>query len=334
MTRRDFCETYGVSVPVVLAGMGMISEPELVAAVSEAGGLGILGTGPMPPGVLRQRIGQVRALTQRPFGVNQIVETTALGPLTSEEQLRIIAQECISPVVFFWNAPQRRWLTALAEAGIRIWWTVTSLEGAEQALAAGADALVVQGAEAGGHNRSTRPLRELLPDVVRAAGECHVVAAGGIADAESVARALALGADAVCMGTRFVACAESPAHPEWQRRIVAAGTDETTVTRIFGPEWPDAPMRVLRNRAVCRAERGEPHSSASGYVGSTRLFGSPYMMPAHSAILPTRATEGDLDEMCLAAGTSAASIDRIETAADVVAMVARAAGDSRRLPLK
>jgi NAD(P)H-dependent flavin oxidoreductase YrpB (nitropropane dioxygenase family) len=329
VARRDFCETYGVRVPVVLAGMGLVSEPELVAAVSEAGGLGILGTGPLPPAELSGRIADVRARTRRPFGVNQIVETTRLGPLTTDAHVQVLVDERVSPVVFHWDPPPREWLTALAAAGSRIWRTVNSLEGAKQALAEGADALVVQGEEAGGHNRSTTPLRELLPGIVREAGARHVVAAGGIADAAGVASALALGADAVCMGTRFVACVESAAHPEWQRRIVAAGPDDTAITRIFGPEWPDAPMRVLRNRAVRRAERGEASPPASQPIGTTQLSGQTYPMPVHSAVLPTRATEGDFDEMCLAAGTSVAAIARVERAADVVAMVERAWKDAR-----
>jgi NAD(P)H-dependent flavin oxidoreductase YrpB (nitropropane dioxygenase family) len=293
-----------------------------VAAVSEAGGLGILGTAALPAAELRGRVADVRARTRRPFGVNLIVVATPLGPLTTDAHIQVLLEERLSPVVFHWDPPPREWLTALAAAGSRIWRTVNSLEAAKQAVADRADALVVQGAEAGGHNRSRTPLRELLPAIARAAGERHVVAAGGIADAAGVANALALGADAVCLGTRFIACVESAAHPEWQRRIVAAGPNDTAITHIFGPEWPDAPMRVLRNRAVRRAERGEPPPSASAPIGTTRLSGQPYPMPVHSAVLPTRATEGDFDEMCLAAGTSAAAIDRIERAADVVAMVA------------
>lgn len=325
MAKPDFCESYGVRFPVVLAGMGLVSEPELVAAVSEAGGLGILGNGPAPPEVLRERIDAVRALTRRPFGVNHIVETIALGPFTTEAHLRVDAEARVSPVVFHWNAPPAAWLALLREAGARSWRTVNSRAEAESARKAGFAALVVQGTEAGGHNRSTTPLRDLLREIAPAAGDCHLVAAGGIADAESAGLAFDAGADAVCLGTRFVACAESPAHAEWQRRIVAARPGDTAITHQFGPEWPDVPMRVLRNRAVRRAERGEPPPAGAGPIGTTRLLGQPYPMPFHSAILPTRDAEGDFDEMCLAAGTSAAAIHRIESAAEIVAEVARAA---------
>jgi len=325
MAKPDFCRSYGIEVPVVLAGMAMIAEPELVAAVSEAGGLGTLGTGGLPQPVLRQRLAEIRARTRRPFGVNLIVETTPLGPLSADADLDVIEDERVSPVVFHWNPPPPAWIRRLRGAGLRVWRTVISEPDAEAALAGGIDGLVVQGAEAGGHNRSVTSLAALLPAVARLAREAHVVAAGGIADAASARAAFERGADAVCLGTRFVACVESPAHAEWKRRIVAAGEGDTAVTKIFGPEWPDAEMRVLRNRAVARAERGEAPPPDDKPVGTTLLYGQRYEMPRCSVLLPTRDTEGDLDEMCLAAGTSAAAITRIESAADIVREVARAA---------
>lgn len=326
MAKPDFCTHYGVTYPVVLAGMAMISEPELVAAVANAGGLGILGTGMMPPDVLRASIAETRRLTNRPFGVNQIVETTALGPLTTEDDLAVIAELQVSPIVFFWNLPPAHWLDGLRRSGVAVWQTVTSLEEAEAALAAGVDALMVQGLEAGGHNRSQLPLIELLAPIARRAGSSHVIGAGGIADARSAAAALAAGADAVCMGTRFVACTESPAHPEWKERIVASTSADTVVTRLFGPEWPDAPMRVIRNRAVARAESAAEGSGPGAPVGHTRLFGQTYAMPPASAVLPTEATSGDLDEMCLAAGTSAGLVSRIRGAAEIVREIGSALG--------
>jgi NAD(P)H-dependent flavin oxidoreductase YrpB (nitropropane dioxygenase family) len=326
VSKPDFRRAYGVEHPVVLAGMAMVAVAELVAAVSAAGGLGVLGTGGPPPALLREWIAAVRARTARPFGVNLIVEDTPGGPLAADAHLDVAVAERVSPVVFHWNPPPKGWAPRLRAAGLRVWRTVNSAEDAVAALAGGADALVAQGAEAGGHNRGTVPLAELLPAVVRVAGDAHVIAAGGIADADSARGAFARGADAVCLGTRFVACAESPAHEEWQRRILAAGPGDTAVTRIFGPEWPDAPMRVLRNRAVARAERGEPAPAGVGAVGTTLLFGQRYELPRCSVVLPTRDTRGDLDELCLAAGTSAAAIHRIETAAEIVRSVARAAG--------
>jgi len=322
VAKPDFCETYGVRHPVVLAGMAMIAEPALVAAVSEAGGLGILGTGPMPPEALRQRIAAVRARTRRPFGVNFIVETTPLGAMVTEAHLAVALEEAVSPVVFHWNAPPAEWLAALARRGTKVWRTVNTIADVEQAIAAGADALVAQSVEAGGHNRGGLPLDQLVPAVVRAASDRHVVAAGGIADAASAAAAIALGSDAVSLGTRFVACAESPAHPGWKQRIVEAGAGDTAITRLFGPEWPDAPMRVLRNRAVRRAEGTLPGPAPTGPIGTASLGDRPYPMPPASVFLPIESTEGDLEEMCLAAGTSVCAIDGVESAAAIVTRIA------------
>jgi NAD(P)H-dependent flavin oxidoreductase YrpB (nitropropane dioxygenase family) len=161
-----------------------------------------------------------------------------------------------------------------------------------------------------------------VPAIARIAGERHVVAAGGIVDVASARAALDLGADAVCLGTRFVACAESPAHTGWKQRIVSAGPADTVITRLFGPEWPDAPMRVLRNRAVARTEGRDASPTPLSPIGTTRLDGHAVAMPPASVMLPTEDTEGDLEEMCLAAGTGAAGIDRIETAAEIVAGIA------------
>ena len=317
-----FCETYSVDYPVVLAGMAMISEPPLVAAVSQAGGLGILGTGPMSPDILRGAIAEVRKQTPRTFGVNQIVENTQLGPLTTTEDISALVEEQVPLVVFFWNLPSRDWLNQLRDGGIRIWQTVTSLEDAQVAIDAGVDGLMVQGSEAGGHNRSTLQLRDLLYGISALTFEGHVIAAGGIADVVTARAAINLGADAVCLGTRFVASLESPAHPDWKRRIVEAKNDSTVVTRIFGPEWPDAPMRVLHNRA-CR-EEGQGTVRRIGSVGRTRLFGQTYDMPACSAVLPTLETQGDLEFMCLAAGTSSARIHAVSPAADIVREIGQA----------
>jgi NAD(P)H-dependent flavin oxidoreductase YrpB (nitropropane dioxygenase family) len=149
-----------------------------------------------------------------------------------------------------------------------------------------------------------------------------VIAAGGIAGAASARAAMELGADAVCLGTRFVACAESPAHAGWKERILAADEHDTAITTLFGPEWPDAPMRVLRNRAVRRAAGDDASPAPSGPIGTASLGGARYPMPPASVMLPTAETEGDLEEMCLAAGESAAAIERVETAAAIVAGIA------------
>jgi len=307
-----FLERFGTQHPLMCAGMGMVSTPALVAAVSAAGGLGVLGCGPAPEPWLRATIGEVRARTDRPFGVNLIHERTAFGPLTTDAHIDACIEERVTLVVFFWQLPERAWTERLCAARIPFLLTVGATQAVPEALGCGAAGLVLQGIEAGGHVMSRTPLAELVPAVRAAHPDTLLIAAGGIADAADVRAALALGADAVCLGTRFVACCEADAHPHYQSRIVAATASDTVLTTRFGPEWPGAPMRVIRNRAVAAGDSDEN-------VGETVLFGRPYAMPPRSAVLPGRDTQGDFDRMCLAAGTSVGRITRVLPAAEIVA---------------
>jgi NAD(P)H-dependent flavin oxidoreductase YrpB (nitropropane dioxygenase family) len=320
-----FTREYSVKLPLVSAGMAMVTGPELVAEVSNAGGLGILGTGPMPPELLRRLIANTRSLTALPFGVNLIVEDTGIGPASTFEHVKACIDERVSPVVFFWNSPPGTWFHALRDAGIKVWITASSVADARRAHEEGYDAVVVQSNEAGGHVRASESALSLWPAVRDAVGDMLMVAAGGIADGRTAAAAFMLGADAICMGTRLVASAESLAHPEYKAAILRAQPGETSVTRIFGPEWPDAPMRVIRNLALRDAENGIVES---GPVGKTKLFGMDYVMPRHSAILPTRESSGSLEHMCLAAGTSVGRISEIEP---VRVLVTRVVADAIRI---
>jgi len=322
MWRSAFTSQYDLQVPFVSAGMGFLAMPELVAAVSNAGGLGLLGVAPAPPPVMYDLLRRVRALTDRPFGVDLIVETTAMGPCTTEEHIDICIAERVPVVVFFWHPPPRAWFEKLRQAETRVWMTVGSPEKAREAVAMGMDAVIAQGVEAGGHNRSATGNLALVPAVVDAAAPTPVVAAGGIADGRGVAAALALGAAAVCVGTRLVASREAFAHEEYKRRLVAASVGDLASTPIFGPEWPDQPMRVLRNRVVREWEGravGTPRGpEARGVVGRTLLFGQAYEMPKFSAMLPTPDASGDFEEMCLAAGDSAGLVKDVRPAGEIV----------------
>ena len=323
MSECRFTKEYSVRLPLVSAGMAMVTGPDLIAAVSNAGGLGILGTGPMPAELLRRIIASTRSLTAKPFGVNLIVEETTLGPASTFEQVEACIEAHVSPVVFFWNPPPAAWLTALRDAGIKVWLTVSSVVEARRAHADGYDAIVVQANEAGGHVRAAESALSLWPAARDAVGDMMMIAAGGIADGRTAAAAYMLGADAICMGTRLVASAECLAHPEYKSAIVRAQAANTCVTRLFGPEWPDAPMRVIQNQALRDAEDG---IAESGPVGQTRLFGQEYVMPRNSAILPTRETTGSFEQMCMAAGASVGCISDIEPAGVLIERIAADAG--------
>lgn len=230
----------GLDLPVVQAGMGGgISRHELAAAVSEAGGLGTIAVN--GAGSIRRELAAARALTAAPVAVNVLL------PFARREWFE--AANDADVVVTFWGRPRRRTGGAwLHQCG--------SVAEARAAHAAGADAVIVQGVEAGGHVRGRLPALELLARVKRDLPEGFpVLLAGGIAERADVRQALDAGADAAVAGTRFLLSAESRAHPEYRRRLL--GAEETILTELFGAGWP-APHRVIANAATERWLQGDP----------------------------------------------------------------------------
>jgi NAD(P)H-dependent flavin oxidoreductase YrpB (nitropropane dioxygenase family) len=192
-------------------------------------------------------------------------------------------------------------------------WQVGSVDEAKAAVDAGCRYVIAQGMEAGGHVRGHVPLTELLPSV-RAAVDVPIVAAGGIGNADAVRAAIALGADAVRVGTRFVATRESYAHPDYIDALVAARTDDSVLTEAFGVGWPNAPHRVLRSSIDAAI------AAPTDVVGETKAPGGELVpVPRFGASSPNRDMTGDISAMALYAGRSVGSVDRIMTAAEVVA---------------
>jgi len=233
-------ERLGVELPVVQAGMGGgLARHELAAAVSEAGGLGTIGMLDAPP--LRSELESARERTSKPIAANLL--------LPFARRAHFEAAEAADVVVTFWGRPRRR------SNGIWIH-QCGSVEEARAASDAGADAVIAQGREAGGHVRGELPALELLERVRGAlAAGYPVLLAGGIADGADVRAALDAGADAAVLGTRFLMTEESGAHPAYKARLVGGG--ETVLTELFGLGWP-APHRVLPNAATARRLRGDP----------------------------------------------------------------------------
>ena len=229
-----FLERIGVEIPVVQAGLGGgLSRHELAAAVSEAGGLGTIAVN--GGAAIRRELEAARSLTGRPVAVNLLL------PFARRDSFAAAADADV--VVTFWGKPRRR--------TPRIWMhQCGSVEEARSAFAAGADAAILQGVEAGGHLRGTAPALDLLERARAAlADDFPLLLAGGIADADDVRRGLEAGAVATVAGTRFLLSEESRAHPEYRRRLL--GAEETILTEIFGAGWP-APHRVIANAATER----------------------------------------------------------------------------------
>jgi nitronate monooxygenase len=231
-----FLEILGIEAPVVQAGLGGgLSRHELAAAVSEAGGLGTIAV--IGPEEIERELRAARSLTGRPVAVNVLL------PFADGDWFEAAAAADV--VVTFWGEPERRtpgtWIHQCGSVGE-----------ARAAHAAGADALIVQGVEAGGHVRGTTPALELLEQVRTALPRDYpLLLAGGIAERDDVEEALNAGASAAVAGTRFLLSEESRAHPEYKRRLLDA--DETILTELFGAGWP-APHRVVPNAAT---ERGD-----------------------------------------------------------------------------
>lgn len=329
MISTSIMRDFGLATPIVNAGMAMIARPALAAAVCESGGLGTIGSDINPPQILRDLIRKTKALTKRPFGVDLI------GDFVTDEHISVLLEEQVALAIFFWTLPTSEHVGRLKHAGIKVWMQVGRVAEAEQAVALGAEALVVQGSEAGGHNRAEASTMTLFPRIRRLFPGLPLLAAGGIVDGTTMAAALALGADAVWCGSRFLASLEAEAHDAYKARVQAADVGDTAILSIYGPEWPDQPMRAIVNdgaRAALGREAEATRDAEGQVVGSTVLNGQTIPVPRYSAILPTPDFDGDIEQACLTAGQSAGNIDEVLPAGEIVRrMTAEAKSVLRRL---
>ena len=242
------CALLGIDLPILQAGMSTYTTPELVAAVSNAGGLGIIGALGRSPDELREEIGKVRELTSRPFGVNHVVSQIDAGAIDVTLELRV-------PVLSLSWGRAADLARRAHDAGIKVLHQVNSPEEAGQVAADGADVIVAQGTEGGGHvgGMSTLPL---VPQVVDVVNGVPVVAAGGIADGRGLAAALMLGAQGALIGTRFLATPEARGRGHSKDVILNALGSQTVASKFFddvlGIRWPGALVRSIRNPLLDR----------------------------------------------------------------------------------
>ena len=306
MLVTPFTQLIGCQMPIQQAPIAGAAGPALVEAVCRAGALGMLPMTGLTP--LADAVARVAGSGCGPFGVNFLLP---LVPAMEKDAIVEHAAASARLVEFFYDDPDADLVSRAHSLGALTGWQVGSPDEARAAADAGCDLVVAQGIEAGGHVRGQMPLLVLL-DAVCDAVAVPVVAAGGIAGPRSTAAALAAGAAAVRVGTRFVASAESDAHPDYIAAVLAAGHGETVLTTAFGAEWPDAPHRVLRS-ALAAAQTAAPVVGASPDGGQVVRF---------STSPPSRGTTGNIAAMALYAGEGVGAIRAVEPAAKIVAHLA------------
>ena len=284
----------------------------LAAAVSNAGALGMVTlTWSADAGAV---VRETAALTSRPFGGNFVLTSDHHRDL---DQALAAGLKIVS---FMWGDPSS-YIKAVHDAGGIVLHTVGSAKEARQAVASGADVIVAQGWEAGGHVWGKVATLPLVPAVVDAVAPVPVIAAGGIGDARGVAAVLALGAQAAWLGTRFLLAEEMPIHEEYRRRLIAAAeTDPQWYPNLYDVGWPDSPHRALRNstaRAWDAAGR-PPDSQRPGAGDVIAHFASGEGIVRYEPAPPMAGTTGDIEALSMWAGQSVAVARKPQSAADIV----------------
>jgi enoyl-[acyl-carrier protein] reductase II len=296
--RTPICDLFGIDVPIILAGMGGVSMAPLVAAVSNAGGLGVIGAANLAPEELRAEIRRVRALTDRPFGVD------LLAPLPQMllPHLPVLYEERVPVFVAGLAVPEAQ-VPEMKRHGLKIMVMAGRVKHAQRAEAAGADVVAAQGTEAGGHTGEIGTLA-LVPQVVDAV-RIPVVAAGGIVDGRGLVAALALGAQGVVIGTRFIATPEATAARQYREALVAAKQDDTVRTRCYSGK----PLRALRNPYIAEHE-ADP--------GKIRRFPEQLMISAQRHVMSYWEPEADPARTCFPAGQGVGAFCEIKPAGEIV----------------
>ena len=297
MNKNKICELFNIEKPIIQAGMIWCSGWELASAVSNAGGLGLIGSGSMYPDILREHIIKCKQATNKPFGVN----VPLLYP-NIEEHIKIIIEEGVK-IVFTSAGNPKIWTNHLKQHGIIVVHVVSALKFALKCVEAGVDAIVAEGFEAGGHNGKEETTTFVLIPQIKSSISLPIIAAGGLATGTQMAAAFVLGADGVQIGSRFVATFESSAHENFKNKIIQAkeGDTQLTLKQL-------TPVRLIKNKffdEVIQAEQsGASIEELKNLLGKARAKKGMF--------------EGDLIDGELEIGQVSASINEIKSAAEVV----------------
>ncbi len=320
MIRTPVCDVLGIEHPIALGGMGSIYSPALVAAVSNAGGLGAMGCQDLAPGRIRDGAAAIREATNKPFALNFLIFDA------EEESFAAALAERPPHMAFAWPRPDQdigAYVGRAHDVGCKVTFMAGGVPEAVRAAETGADVIVAQGTEGGGHV-SWMTSMTLVPMVVDAVAPIPVLAAGGFADGRGLAAALALGADGILLGTRFLASEESPLHANFKQAIVDSDGHDTLLTEIpdiaQATVWPGAMSRAKRNRFIERW---------SGREWALRQ----HQAEALADILAARKA-GDVDEAPLSMGQDAGLINDVLPAGEIVRRIAADAEAilAKRLP--
>lgn len=303
-------QLFNIQYPIIQAGMVWASGWKLASAVSNAGGLGLLGAGSMYPDVLREHIRKCQSATAKPFGVNIPLMYPAV-----EELIQIIVEEKV-PIVFTSAGNPKAWTGFLKEKGVTVVHVVSSSRFAKKAAEAGCDAVVAEGFEAGGHNGREETTSMVLIPLVRETVQIPVIAAGGIATGKQMLAAMVLGADGVQIGSRFVCTPEASSHLAFKEAVIKAEEGDTLLSmkKLM-------PVRLLKNHFFEEAHaaemRGADEEEMKKILGRARAKKGMF--------------EGDLEEGELEIGQVSALIHEIKPAGEVVAEIWQEYNESRSL---
>jgi enoyl-[acyl-carrier protein] reductase II len=304
---------FHIEYPIVQAGMIWASGWRLASAVSNAGALGLIGSGSMYPDVLREHIQKCKAATKKPFGVN----VPLLYP-DIDKHIQVIIEEKV-PIVFTSAGNPKTWTSILKEQGITVVHVVSSSRFAIKAQETGCDAVVAEGFEAGGHNGREETTTMVLVPAVRSAVDIPVLAAGGIATGRQMLAAMVLGADGVQVGSRFVASPEASSHTNFKNLVIAAteGDTQLTLKRL-------TPVRMLKNNFFSQVQQAEEQCFSTDEL--QKLLGR--------GRAKRGMFEGNLDEGELEIGQVSAIIKSIKPAAEIVHEMYKEYEEALRQPVK
>jgi NAD(P)H-dependent flavin oxidoreductase YrpB (nitropropane dioxygenase family) len=315
--RTPFCDLLNIEHPIALGGMGSVYSPDLVAAVSNAGGLGTMGCHHLDADGIRKGTAVLRERTNKPFGLNFLLFDTI------EERYATALSLRPKVMAFAWPKPQqdlKHYVDRAHDAGCKVTFMANGVPEAVKAAEAGADVIVAQGTEGGGHVGWVASM-VLTPMVVDAVKPVPVLTAGGVADGRGLAAAIALGADGVLLGTRFLATVESPLHPNFKQAIVESDGHDTALSDIpdiaAGKVWPGAMSRSRRNRFI------ERWAGREWLLRAQQAQALADMQAARKA--------GDVHEAPLSMGQDAGLINDVQPAGEIVRRIAAEAEEILRM---